>query len=100
MISTAEVKGMREITIGEISKDLPAYLQRVQAGESFVVLQSGTPLAQVVPPTSKRELDQVSFAERYANFREQMAAEGVDEDLDDVFENVRDRTPAPEEPRW
>lgn len=90
---------MHEITIEEISKDLPACLQRVQARESFVVLQAGTPLAQVVPSKLEREFDQASFAHRYAKFREQMAAEGVDDDLDDVFENVCDRAPAPEEPR-
>jgi antitoxin (DNA-binding transcriptional repressor) of toxin-antitoxin stability system len=67
---------MHEITIEEISKNLPAYLQRVQAGESFVVSPPATPLAQVVPPKSARELEHVNFAERYAKFREQMVAEG------------------------
>ena len=91
---------MVQVTIEEISKNLPAYLQRVRSGESFVVVQAGMPVAQVVPPQPQIELEGTSFAERYAAFREGMLAEGVDVNLDDVFENVRDRTPASEEPRW
>jgi PTS system cellobiose-specific IIB component len=92
---------MREITIEEISKDLPAYLQQVQAGESFVVLQAGTPVAQVVPMKPEVKSDQgKDFLESLAKFREEMLAEGIDLNPDEIFKDVRDRSPAPEEPRW
>ena len=48
---------MVEITVEEISRNLSAYLQRVQAGESFVVLQAGTPIARFMPPELGVERD-------------------------------------------
>jgi cellobiose PTS system EIIB component len=99
--STVEESNMVEITIEEISENLPVYLQRVQAGESFFVLQAGTPVAQVVPPRpgvrSSRGKD---FLESLAKFREQRLAEDIDLNPDEIFKDVRDCTPAPEEPRW
>ncbi|KAM3093185.1 hypothetical protein ACKFKF_29885 [Phormidesmis sp. 146-12] len=92
---------MIEITIEEISEDLSAYLQRVQAGESFVVLQAGTPVAQVVTPQPEVRSDRgKDFLESLAKFREEMLAEGIDLDPDEIFRDVRDRTPAPKNPRW
>lgn len=77
---------MVEITIEEISKDLPAYLKRVQAGESFVVLQAGTSVAQVVPlkPEVKSERGK-EFLKSLAKFQEQMRAEGINLDPDEIF---------------
>lgn len=92
---------MVEITIEEISKDFPAYIQRVQAGESFVVLQAGTPVAEVVPPKSEAMSERgAKFLESLAQFRESIEAEGIDIDIDEIYSDVRDRSPAPEEPRW
>lgn len=94
-----------EITIEEISKDFPAYIQRVQAGESFVVLQAGTPVAEVVPAkndgaTETKSTKGSDFAEALTKFREELEAEAIDINVDEIFADVRDRTPAPEEPRW
>ena len=92
---------MVQITIEEISKNLPAYLQRVQAGESVVVLQAGTPVAQVVPPKSEVRPDRgKNFLESLAKFQDKMLAEGIDLNPDEIFRDVTDRTPAPENPRW
>ena len=91
---------MIEITIEEISKDLPAYLRRVQAGESFVVLKAGNPIAQVVPSKQEVKFDQgQDFLESLTKFREEMLAEGINLNPDEIFKDVRDRTPAREEPR-
>lgn len=38
-----------KVTIEEISEDFPAYLRRVQAGESFVVIAEGKAIAQIKP---------------------------------------------------
>ncbi len=96
---------MAEISIEEISQDFPAYIQRVQAGESFVVLQAGTPVAEVVPTKNDSAIETKStkatdFAEALTQFREELEMEGLDIDVDAIFADVRDRTPAPEEPRW
>jgi prevent-host-death family protein len=41
-----------EINVDEIKQDLPTYLQRVQAGETFVIVKSGKPLAEIKPVTA------------------------------------------------
>ncbi|MGV0029065.1 hypothetical protein [Phormidesmis priestleyi] len=89
------------VSIEEISKDLPAYLQRVQAGESFVVLQGGKPIAEVIPPKPEGMSERgAEFLESLKEFQERLRAEEIDLDPDEIFKDVRDRTPAPEEPRW
>jgi antitoxin (DNA-binding transcriptional repressor) of toxin-antitoxin stability system len=40
---------MVSVTIEEISENLSAYLQRVAAGESFVVLVEGKAIAEIKP---------------------------------------------------
>lgn len=40
---------MVQITLEEVSNNLLAYLQRVQAGESFVVVAAGKPIAEIKP---------------------------------------------------
>ncbi|KAM3091281.1 type II toxin-antitoxin system Phd/YefM family antitoxin [Phormidesmis sp. 146-35] len=40
---------MVEITIEEMSEDLPMYLRRVEAGESFVVVAAGKAIAEIKP---------------------------------------------------
>jgi len=42
---------MTEVSIEEIKRDVLAFLHRVEAGETLVVLQAGKPLAEVKPLT-------------------------------------------------
>jgi antitoxin (DNA-binding transcriptional repressor) of toxin-antitoxin stability system len=44
---------MRTITIDEIRRDLIGYLQRVKAGETFLVIDSDQPVAEIKPVTQK-----------------------------------------------
>ena len=37
------------VTVDEIEHDLPGYLQRVEAGETLVILRAGKPVAEVKP---------------------------------------------------
>jgi antitoxin (DNA-binding transcriptional repressor) of toxin-antitoxin stability system len=85
---------MVNITIEEIAENLSAYLERVQAGEHFLVLQAGTPIAEILPPR------RTGFSEALRQFREKMVTEGVDINSDDLFEDIRDRTPTPDEVKW
>lgn len=43
---------MSTITVQDVQRDPLAFFQRVQAGESFIVLQGDRPLAEVKPPSS------------------------------------------------
>jgi prevent-host-death family protein len=37
------------VSVEEIQRDLSAYLQRVEAGETLVIVQAGQPVAEVKP---------------------------------------------------
>lgn len=40
---------MISITIKDIQRDLPGWLQRVKAGEAFVILEEDKPVAEIKP---------------------------------------------------
>ena len=40
---------MVQVSVEEIQRDLPAYLQRVEAGETLVVVRAGQPVAEIKP---------------------------------------------------
>jgi prevent-host-death family protein len=40
---------MTQVSIDEIKRDLPSYLQRVEAGETIIITQAGKPLAEIKP---------------------------------------------------
>jgi antitoxin (DNA-binding transcriptional repressor) of toxin-antitoxin stability system len=48
---------MTTISVQEIQRDLLGYLQRVEAGETLLVVRDGVPVAEIKPvPPSPREL--------------------------------------------
>ncbi|USR91647.1 prevent-host-death protein [Phormidium yuhuli AB48] len=85
---------MNKITLEEITQDLSHYLQRVQAGESFVVFEANQPIAQITSAQSESILD------AFDKFREQLNSEAIDLDSDEIFAHVRDPSPTPEKPCW
>ena len=40
---------MIQISIDEMKRDLPAYLHRVETGETLVIVKAGKPVAEVKP---------------------------------------------------
>ena len=38
-----------QVSVDEIERNLPAYLCRVEAGEAFVVVKAGKPMAEIKP---------------------------------------------------
>jgi antitoxin (DNA-binding transcriptional repressor) of toxin-antitoxin stability system len=40
---------MPQVSVEEIQKDLPAYLQRVEDGETIIIIRAGKPVAEVKP---------------------------------------------------
>ncbi|WP_159786262.1 type II toxin-antitoxin system Phd/YefM family antitoxin [Sodalinema gerasimenkoae] len=85
---------MNKITLEEITQNLNHYLQRVQAGESFVVFEANQPIAQITSAQSESILD------AFDKFREQLNSEAIDLDSDEIFADVRDPSPTPEKPCW
>ena len=40
---------MIQVAVDRIKQDLPAYLQRVEAGETVVIVKAGKPMAEIKP---------------------------------------------------
>jgi prevent-host-death family protein len=47
---------MTQVSIDEIKQNFPAFLQRVKAGESFIITQAGKPVAEVKPIASDSQV--------------------------------------------
>ena len=43
---------MVQVSIDEIKRDLPTYLQRVEDGEVLVIIKAGKPMAEIKPAHS------------------------------------------------
>ncbi|MGH8064645.1 MAG: type II toxin-antitoxin system Phd/YefM family antitoxin [Candidatus Entotheonellia bacterium] len=43
---------MLQVSVEEIQRDLTAYLQRVEAGETVVIIRAGQPVAEMKPVMS------------------------------------------------
>ena len=41
-----------QVSIDEVERDLPAYLRRVEAGETLVIVKAGRPMAEIKPVVS------------------------------------------------
>ena len=40
---------MAQVSVEEIQRDLSAYLQRVEAGETLLIVRAGRPVAEIKP---------------------------------------------------
>ena len=40
---------MIQVSVEDMQRDLPAYLQRVEAGETVVIVRAGQPVAEIKP---------------------------------------------------
>ncbi|MCT7964512.1 prevent-host-death protein [Laspinema sp. D1] len=85
---------MNKVTLEEVSQNLMNYLQRAQAGESFVIFQANQPIAKITSAKSEGAI------EAFDAFRTKILSEEIDLDSDEIFADVRDRTPTPEQPCW
>lgn len=46
---------MTQVSIDDIQRDVSTYLQRVEAGETLVILRAGTPIAEIKPVVPRVE---------------------------------------------
>ncbi len=51
-MSTIVNRFMPQVSVDEIKRDLLAYLLRVEAGETLVIVKAGKPMAELRPVTS------------------------------------------------
>jgi prevent-host-death family protein len=43
---------MLQVSVEEVQRDLAAYLQRVEAGETLIIVRAGQPVAEIKPVAS------------------------------------------------
>jgi prevent-host-death family protein len=46
---------MTQVSVEEIERDLSAYLQRVEKGETLVIVRAGKPVAELTPVVTRAE---------------------------------------------
>lgn len=56
---------MVQITLEQISDDLLSYLQRAQAGESFLIIAAGKPIAEIKPALEVSQLQPKTALEQF-----------------------------------
>ena len=47
---------MIQVSVEEIQRDLSAYLQRVEAGETLIIVRAGQPVAEVKPVVARAKV--------------------------------------------
>jgi prevent-host-death family protein len=47
---------MRQVSVEDVQRDFPAYLRRVEAGETLVIVKAGVPMAEIKPIESTKAL--------------------------------------------
>ncbi|MCW6038915.1 hypothetical protein K4A83_22060 [Spirulina subsalsa FACHB-351] len=85
---------MNKVTVEEMTQGLITYLERAKAGESFMIFQADQPIAKIISAKSE------GILEAFDAFRSKIVSEGIDSEGDEVFADVRDRTPTSEKPCW
>ncbi len=43
---------LRKVSIDEVTRNLPALVQRIEAGETLIIVKAGKPIAEVKPVAS------------------------------------------------
>ncbi len=54
-MSVTEKPDMAQVNVDDIKQNLPAYLRRVEAGETLVILRAGKPIAEIKPVATGTE---------------------------------------------
>jgi antitoxin (DNA-binding transcriptional repressor) of toxin-antitoxin stability system len=89
---------MNKVSLEEVSQNLMNYLQRAQAGESFVIFQANQPIAKITSAITSAKSE--GALESFDAWGAKILSEEIDLDSDEIFADVRDRTPTPEQPCW
>jgi prevent-host-death family protein len=55
-MSVLDKPNLVQVSVDEIKQDLPAYLQRVEAGETLVIVKAGKPMAEIKPFSATKPL--------------------------------------------
>jgi cellobiose PTS system EIIB component len=89
---------MTQYSIEQVQTQLNEIIQAVEDGEAIEITRQGAQVAILLSPDeytySKKEKS--GFGAALEKFRKELVAEGIDLDPDEVFKDVRDRSPGRE----
>jgi PTS system cellobiose-specific IIB component len=89
---------MSQYSIAQAKDQLTQIIRAAEAGDSVEITRRGEPVAVILSIAAYQKLQQPrpNFGEAVREFREYIAAEGIVIDPDEIFGDIRDRSPGRE----
>ncbi|MCC5658711.1 type II toxin-antitoxin system Phd/YefM family antitoxin [Nostoc sp. XA010] len=88
----------QQYSIEQVPKNLDKIFQRIEQGESVQITQQGQQVAMILPAAEYQRLlhRKPGFWKSVERFRQELMEEGTEIDSDEVWKDVRDKSPARE----
>ncbi|GAA6619622.1 type II toxin-antitoxin system Phd/YefM family antitoxin [Scytonema sp. NUACC26] len=88
----------QQYSIEQISTNLDRIFQEVEQGESVQITRQGQQVAVILSVAEYERLlsEKPNFGESLQQFRQEMIKEGIEINPDEVWKDVRDRSPGRE----
>ncbi|MCC5598152.1 type II toxin-antitoxin system Phd/YefM family antitoxin [Nostoc favosum] len=88
----------QQYSIEQVPKNLDKIFQEIGQGESVQITQQGQQVAVILPAAKYQRLlhGKPSFWESVERFRQEIMEEGTEIDPDEVWKDVRDKSPGRE----
>jgi cellobiose PTS system EIIB component len=95
---TGESAMSQEYSIEQVPKNLDKIFQGIEQGESVQITQQGQQVAVILPAAEYQRLlhGKPDFWESVERFRQELMEEGTEIDPDEVWKDVRDKSPGRE----
>jgi len=88
----------QQYSIEQVPKNLDKIFQGIEQGESVQITQQGQQVAVILPAAEYQRLlhGKPGFWESVERFRQELMEEGTEIDPDEVWKDVRDKSPGRE----
>ncbi|MEL6139232.1 MAG: type II toxin-antitoxin system Phd/YefM family antitoxin [Cyanobacteria bacterium J06628_6] len=89
---------MSQYSIAQAKDKLTQIIRAAEAGNSVEITRRGEPVAVILSIAEYQKLQQPrpNFGEAVQEFRRYIAAEGIEIDPDEIYGDIRDRSPGRE----
>lgn len=89
---------MSQYSIAQAKDKLTQIIRAAEAGDSVEITRRGEPVAVILSIAAYQKLQQPhpTLGEAVREFRQYIAAEGIEIDPDELFGDIRDRSPGRE----
>jgi PTS system cellobiose-specific IIB component len=89
---------MSQYSIAQAKDKLTQIIRAAEAGDSVEITRRGEPVAVILSIAAYQKLQQPrpTLGEAVREFRQYIAAEGIEIDPDEIFGDIRDRSPGRE----